>query len=150
MNKDNFFETIVGAVVIIFCGFFIYFIGHFYKPTISNYTTLIAKFSNADGINIGTDIKISGIKVGKVSSITLDSENFDAIVKLDIDSRFTIPNDSSALIRTNGLVGNRYIEISIGGSDDMMQRNNVFSSTQSSVLIEDILGKFLLNFGKDK
>lgn len=148
MNKDNFFETIVGATVIVFCIGFFYFMNSSYSIHKQSYLTLNAKFNNADGINLGTDIKISGVKIGKVSSIKLDPETFNAIIKLDINSKLEIPADSTAIIRTNGLIGSRYIEIGVGGSEELMKNKSFFTSTQSSILIEDILGKFLLNFNK--
>lgn len=148
MDKDKIFETIVGFVVIIFVVGFLFFINNFYNIKTSSYINLIAKFDNADGINVGTDIKISGIKVGKVASVGLDKNVFRAIIGLNVDSKIPIPIDSIAMIRTNGLMGSRYIEIEIGGDDKFMQNNYTFRTTQSSLLIEDLIGKFILNIGK--
>lgn len=150
MNKsNNYFDFIVGTIVIILAILFL--ILSFKNTKSSSFAgyEILAKFENADGINIGSDIKISGVKIGVVSSYSLDNKTFQAILKLNIDDNVKIPSDSSAKIVSEGLLGGKYIAITPGGSDENINSGDELSFTQSSVNFEELLGKFIFNSKND-
>jgi phospholipid/cholesterol/gamma-HCH transport system substrate-binding protein len=147
---NNLFETLVGAFVIIAALAFFsyaYFETSSVKATDKTYT-LVAKFSRIDGINPSSDVKISGVKIGKVNSIDLDHKSYQAILKFNILDSIKIPSDSLAEIVGNGLLGEKYINIQAGADTDFLEDGGQIEFTQSSVSLESIIGKFM--FGIDK
>ena len=146
MNKShNYFDFLVGTIVLIFAiGFFTY---SFKSSKISSSAgyALFAKFDNADGITIGSDIKISGIKVGSIVEQNLDEKTSKANLKMNIASNVKIPADSSAKIVSEGLLGAKYIAISIGGDEENLKNGQEINFTQSSVNFEELLGKFIFS-----
>jgi len=151
MNKiNNYFDFLIGTFVLLCATFF--FISSFNNAKVSsnNGYSLITKFDNADGINNGSDVKISGVKIGVVESQILDKEDFRAVLKLNIDNSIKLPNDSSAKIVSEGLLGSKYITISPGGSEEILKDGEEISFTQSSVNFEELLGKFIFGDKKQK
>ena len=106
---------------------------------------LVAKFDNIDGIQIGSDIKISGMKVGEVTNINIEPDTFTAKVTFSVEKSIKLPTDTSACIYTNGLMGNKYISLSPGGDEDILSENDEIQSTQGSMNIESLVGKFLFS-----
>ncbi|MBM3589793.1 MAG: outer membrane lipid asymmetry maintenance protein MlaD [Alphaproteobacteria bacterium] len=149
MNKiHNFFDFLVGTIVL---GIAITFFTISFKSSkisSDNGYKILAKFDNADGINIGSDIKISGVKIGTISEQNLDAESFQAVLKFNIYNHIKIPTDSSAKIVSEGLLGSKYIAITPGGDDEFMKEGQEINFTQSSINFEELLGKFIFN-GKD-
>jgi phospholipid/cholesterol/gamma-HCH transport system substrate-binding protein len=112
--------------------------------------TVKARFTNVGQLKERAPIKIAGVRVGSVQTIRLEPERLDALVTLSIDKRFNqIPDDSSAAVFTSGLLGDQYIAIQPGGSPDMLKDGDEMILTQSSMQLEDLIGKFLVN-GNDK
>ena len=110
--------------------------------------TLYAEFDNIGGLNDRARIAIGGVTVGRVTNISLDKKTYMARVTLNIDQNIdNIPIDSSASIMTAGLLGEKYLSISIGGSDNYFKPGDTFSDTQSALVLENLIGKFLLNAG---
>jgi len=83
--------------------------------------------------------------VGRVESISLDDQTFQARVVLALESRFAFPQDSSLKILTSGLLGDQYVGIEPGGSDDNWAAGDVITSTQSAIVLENLIGQFLFN-----
>ncbi|OFW86729.1 MAG: outer membrane lipid asymmetry maintenance protein MlaD, partial [Alphaproteobacteria bacterium RIFCSPHIGHO2_01_FULL_40_8] len=108
---------------------------------------LVAKFDNVDGIANGSDVKISGVKIGTVENQFLDETDFRAALKLNIDSSIKLPSDSSAKIASEGLLGSKYLAINPGGDEEMLMDGEEIAFTQSSVNLEELLGKFI--FGSE-
>ncbi|MEW6570207.1 MAG: outer membrane lipid asymmetry maintenance protein MlaD [Nitrospirota bacterium] len=100
-----------------------------------------ARFVNVSGLKVGSEVEIAGVKVGKVSKIYLD--NSEAIVELLIDDQVKIPDDSSASIRTQGIIGDKFIKISPGGSEDYIAANGIITETESAVDIEQLISKYI-------
>ncbi len=93
-------------------------------------------------------VKIGGVTVGLVESITLDPVSFEALVEMEIDSRFDeIPNDTGASVLTSGILGDRYIGLEPGGSPDMLQNGDELFITQSALVLEQLVGKYLFSPG---
>ncbi len=108
--------------------------------------TLEASFTNIGQLKLRAPVKLAGVRIGSVESISLDPSRLDAVVRLAIDQRYDeIPDDSSASIFTSGLLGDQYVGIQPGGSPDMFKDGDQFVLTQSSMQLEDLIGKFLVS-----
>jgi len=104
-----------------------------------------AKFENIGGLKIRGAVKSAGVVVGRVSDIRFDNESFDAVVSMNIDSRYQFPKDSSAKILTSGLLGDQYIGITAGGDSANLKNGDTLKLTQSAVVLENLIGQFLYN-----
>lgn len=102
-----------------------------------------AYFDNLGGLKVRAPIKSSGVVVGRVSGISFDNERFQAVVTLDLESKYEFPTDSSISILTSGLLGEQYIGITPGGEDKMLTQGNTVQYTQSAVVLEELISKFL-------
>ena len=108
--------------------------------------TLYANFDNVGSLNNRTRVAIGGVTVGRVTGISLDKKTYMARVAMNIeDSVDNIPVDSTASILTAGLLGEQYVSIGIGGEDRYMKPGDTFSDTQSALVLENLIGKFLFN-----
>ena len=107
---------------------------------------LYASFDEIGGLKKRAPVKIGGVDVGQVIEIDLDDE-FRAKVKLDVDGELELPDDSSAAIYTQGLLGSQYIALEPGASDQMFQPGAEIDYTQNATVLERILGKFVQNLG---
>ena len=108
--------------------------------------TLQARFSNIGQLKLRAPIKIAGVRIGSVKSIALDQVTLEAVVQLSIDTRYReLPDDSSAAIFTSGLLGDQYVGIRPGGSPVLFKDGDEVVLTQSSMQLEDLIGKFLVS-----
>lgn len=113
--------------------------------------TLKARFTNIGQLKLRAPVKLAGVRIGSVESIALDPGKLDAEVSLAIDKRYNeIPDDSSAAIFTSGLLGDQYVGLQPGGSPEMFKDGDEFVLTQSSMQLEDLIGKFLVNGSPQK
>jgi len=109
-----------------------------------------ARFTNVGQLKERAPVKIAGVRIGSVKSITLEPERLDALVVLSINQQFDqIPDDSSAAVFTSGLLGDQYIAIRPGGSPVMLKNGDQMILTQSAMQLEDLIGKFLVNGSPD-
>jgi phospholipid/cholesterol/gamma-HCH transport system substrate-binding protein len=141
--KNNYFEIIVGTFVL-FCT--IYFFAFSYKKinnTASDTYQIVANFDSVDGVDSGTNVKISDVKIGSVNSQALDKETYRAKLMINIDSNIKLPKDSSVKIVSSGLLGGKYLSVDPGAEDDMLQNGDELKYTQSAVNFEELLGKFI-------
>jgi phospholipid/cholesterol/gamma-HCH transport system substrate-binding protein len=104
-----------------------------------------AKFDNAGGLKPKSAVRSAGVVVGRVESISFDDQSFQALVVLSLESRFAFPKDSSLKILTGGLLGDQYVGIEPGGADDNWVAGDLVTSTQSAVVLENLIGQFLFN-----
>jgi phospholipid/cholesterol/gamma-HCH transport system substrate-binding protein len=102
-----------------------------------------AKFDNIGGLKPKAALKSAGVVVGRVESITFDDKSFQALVTLAIESRYAFPKDSSLKILTSGLLGEQYLGIEPGADDKMLANADKVSSTQSAVVLENLISQFL-------
>ncbi len=141
----NGFETMVGFLVItIAVGFLYYALGaaQIGGSKTSAYAVNV-NFDRMDGLNVGGDVKISGLKVGTVASAEIDPDTYQARVKMNINNSVKLPDDSAAEIISAGLLGDKYIAIVPGGSEDYLKDNGRIKFSQSSVSLEALIGKFM-------
>jgi len=102
-----------------------------------------ARFDNLGGLKVRAPIKSSGVVVGRVSGVQFDNEAYQALVTLEIEARYTFPQDSSLSILTSGLLGEQYIGITPGGEDVLLKQGSTVQMTQSAVVLEELISKFL-------
>ncbi|TEA77915.1 outer membrane lipid asymmetry maintenance protein MlaD [Allopusillimonas ginsengisoli] len=102
-----------------------------------------AHFDNLGGLKVRAPVKSSGVVVGRVSSIGFDNERYQAVATLDLEERYQFPDDSSASILTSGLLGEQYIGITPGGDEKMLADDSQIKYTQSAVVLEELISKFL-------
>jgi phospholipid/cholesterol/gamma-HCH transport system substrate-binding protein len=120
-----------------------------YGQDIGKETYLItARFQNVGDLRLRAPVKIGGVTVGMVESIELDPVSFQAVVTMALASRFDeIPSDTGASVLTSGVLGDRYIGLEPGGAPDMLTDGDELFITQSAIVLEQIVGKFLFNAG---
>lgn len=107
---------------------------------------LNARFGNIGQLKLRAPVKLAGVRIGSVQSIELDQQSLEALVVLAIDSRYReLPDDSAASIFTSGLLGDQYVGIQPGGSPVMLADGDEVVLTQSSMQLEDLIGKFLVS-----
>jgi phospholipid/cholesterol/gamma-HCH transport system substrate-binding protein len=105
--------------------------------------TIRARFQSVAGLKSGGNVVIAGVDIGKVSHIELNQEQMVAIVYMDIDSDIQLSEDSIASVKTSGLIGDKYIRISPGGSPDMLQPGDMIVDTESALDIEELVSKYV-------
>lgn len=145
MNK-NFIETIIGLLVIALA---ITFFSFAYKVAgvkkLDHAYQVRAAFDQVEGVIIGSDVMVSGIKVGTVSDLKLNTDNYNAEMFISIRDEYKLPIDSSARIVSSGLLGGKYVELQAGADEEMLKEGDTIQYTQSSVNLETLLGKFMFN-----
>jgi phospholipid/cholesterol/gamma-HCH transport system substrate-binding protein len=143
MSSNSAAETVIGALVVLVAAGFLFYAGQsagFRGPTQSY--PLAASFRSAEGIAVGTDVRLAGIKVGTVTALALDVETYEAHVTVSIDRVVQIPEDSDIRVAQEGLLGGSFLEIMPGGSDFMLGAGDAFVNTQSSVSLLNLLLRF--------
>ncbi|MGC6484075.1 MAG: outer membrane lipid asymmetry maintenance protein MlaD [Candidatus Puniceispirillales bacterium] len=137
----NTIETVMGAVVLLVAGGFLWLAYGITGVQSSSGTQLSAEFGKIGGLGIGDDVRISGITVGKVVSTALNEETFAATVTVSIDKRINLPADSSARIVASSLLGGNHIEILPGFEEDLLADGDRIYDTRDPVNLTDLLGK---------
>jgi phospholipid/cholesterol/gamma-HCH transport system substrate-binding protein len=109
-----------------------------------------ARFTNVGGLAVRAPVTMAGVTIGRVEAIEFDSQQFKAVVRLRIALSYDqIPEDSDASILTSGLLGGQYIGLNPGGSPDLLRDGSEIEITQSAMVLEDLVGRFLLQAGSD-
>jgi phospholipid/cholesterol/gamma-HCH transport system substrate-binding protein len=140
-------ELLTGfAVIIAAAVFLVYALTQSGEINAGGYP-LQAQFSSIGGLTVGADVKIGGVVIGHVAEERLDPNTYAAIVQLVINNGIKVPDDSSAAITSDGLLGGNYVAVSPGGSNSMLAAGQSFPVTQSAINIEDLLGKFIFSMG---
>jgi phospholipid/cholesterol/gamma-HCH transport system substrate-binding protein len=143
--RGNVIETVMGAVVIVVAALFLIFA---YKTSqlreVPGYQ-VTADFSRVDGIHQGSDVRVSGIKIGSVLSETLDPKTYLATVRMSIEPSVKLPEDTVAEIISSGLLGDKYMSLAPGGSDKMIPPGGKITYTQSSVSLENLIGQMMFS-----
>lgn len=116
----------------------------------SDVYTVTARFDNVGSLKNRAPVAMSGVTIGRVTDVRFDAEMLDAEVTFAIDSRYDqIPDDSDASILTSGLLGSQYIGLQAGGSDLFLEEGSEIQFTQSAIVIENLISKYLFNSGGD-
>jgi len=150
MKKNNIIETIMGGVVLVIAGFFLSFAYNQSGYKTPEGTLYNAKFDRADGLVIGSEVRVSGVKVGSVTDLKIDPDTFLANVSFAVDSNIALPSDSSAEIVGDGLIGTKYMALVPGGEEKTLKDGDEIVYTQSSVSLEAMIGQLIFNGNKEK
>lgn len=141
--KNSVLETLVGAAVVVIAATFLVYLANAadYGRAGDGYS-LTARFQSAEGLNVGTDVRMAGVKIGTITEMELDLETYEARTDLVIKSEVLIPDDSDIAITTEGLLGGSFVEVSPGGSEFMLAEGDEFMNVQSAVSLLNLLLKF--------
>ena len=142
--KINFLDAFLGLLVLLVSGTFIFYIYVTVDTKLfkNDKFQLHARFDNVDGIVAGSKVKLSGVNIGSVRSISLDPENFYAFITIDFDKEYNFPDDTEASVQLEGLLGGSYISILPGGSDVILLKNQEILFTQGSTSLINLMLKF--------
>jgi len=104
-----------------------------------------ARFTSISGLKEGSAVELAGVNIGKVSRIQLDPAEYEAIVYMDIDKSVELQDDSIASIRTAGIIGDKFIKLTPGGSDMLLDSGGEIEETESSISLEELVSKYIFN-----
>jgi len=139
----NIIETVLGAVVLIVAGLFLAFA---YSTAdlrpVTGYT-VTARFNAIDGLTVGSDVRVGGVKIGSVIGQSVDMKEFRAVVRMTIRPDIRLPDDSVASVSSEGLFGGKYIRVDPGASATMLAADGEFTNTRDIVSLEELLGKVI-------
>jgi phospholipid/cholesterol/gamma-HCH transport system substrate-binding protein len=143
--KNSTVETLIGAAVVaIAAAFFLFAYTASGKGDGGGYR-VSAEFDNAEGINVGTDVRMAGVKIGTVVAQTLNYENFQALITMSIDPRLKLTEDTTAKVTAEGLLGSRFIALEPGGAETLLADGGVITSTQGAVDIWSLISQAMFD-----
>jgi phospholipid/cholesterol/gamma-HCH transport system substrate-binding protein len=138
--KEQTAETIVGAVVaLVAVGFLTFAIARAGGGESAGGYGLKAKFNRIDGISVGSDVRMSGVKVGVVNGVGIEQKNYMAEVSMSLDPKIKVPADSTAKVSSDGLLGGAYVGIEPGGAEEMLAAGQEITNTQGTVDLLTVL-----------
>ena len=148
--KDNLAEALIGLlVVVIAAGFVAFAWARTGAGEGSDGFVLSARFPNIGGVTLGTDVKVSGVKVGKVVGLELDPTSYQAVLRLSVDRGLKLPTDSSAAITAEGLLGGNYIALTPGGETAMLADGGEIIETSGAPDLMGLIGSVVNRSGGD-
>ena len=115
------------------------------NPFASETYPVTARFTSISGLKEGTTIELAGVVVGKVSQIELDAGEYEAVVHLNIDKTVELTDDSIASIRTSGIIGDKFIKLTPGGSEIFLEAGDEIDETESSISLEELVSKYIFD-----
>jgi phospholipid/cholesterol/gamma-HCH transport system substrate-binding protein len=142
MPRSNYAESLIGAAVVAIM--LVFAVLAYYRTGsggLSGYE-VNAKLAKVDGLAVGTDVRLAGIKVGSVSGLTLDPKTYLVTVHMDVRNDVKLPVDSSILVTQAGFLGGQYLSITPGGDDKMMAAGGFFENAQGSIDLMNLVGRF--------
>ncbi len=141
--KRSILETILGGVVIVVAvGFMIFALQATDVGAVNGYT-LKARFLNVGGMEVGSDVRISGVKVGTVTDRQLDAESFEAVILFTVSAGLRIPTDTLAVVTSEGLLGNKYLRLIPGTAKDFVGDGNEITQTRDYRSLEDTVSEII-------
>jgi phospholipid/cholesterol/gamma-HCH transport system substrate-binding protein len=141
----NAVETVMGAVVLVVAAFFLFFAYTTSQVRAVSGYDLTARFNRVEGLRDGSDVRISGIRVGSVVSQQLDPQTFVAIVRLSIEPSIKLPVDTVAAITSSGLFGDNYVSLEPGNEDDVIKPGGQIEHTQSPMNLQSLIGQYIFS-----
>ena len=149
MNKGT-LETVVGLFMLVGFGSLVYLalqLGEVQWLTSGNTYLLNAEFDNVSGVKKGASVQVAGVVVGSVEGIRLDEQNY-AEVTMRLDNSVKVPVDSIASVKSQGIIGDKFIQISLGGDEELFKEGEVVTETESAIDIESLISKFAFGSAK--
>ncbi len=145
--QSNFVETLIGAIVVVIAGVFLFYgYSNSGMRSAAGYHVK-AEFDRVDGLANGSDVRLSGIKVGTVVGQAIDPKNYQAVVTMSLATDVKIPDDSSAKITSEGLLGSNYIALTPGGSEEYLADGGEITFTQGSIDLMGLIGQAIFSTG---
>lgn len=148
--QGNRSEVAVGAVVLIAAIGFLVWLLQFAAPLGRGGYEVTASFRSAEGVAVGSEVRLAGIRIGQVAAMTLDPANFRARTVMRLNEGVAIPEDSSAVIASDGLMGGAYVEIVPGGALDDLAPGGEITDTQGAVSLLNLLMKYVSGGGEEE
>jgi len=141
LQQNDLAETLIGAVVVAAAVAFLAF-AYFRTGagSLSGYE-ILAKLPKADGLAVGTDVRLAGIKIGSVTGLTLDPKTYLVTVHMNIRDDIKLPADSSVLVTQAGFLGGQYLSITPGGDEKLMATGSYFENAQGSIDVMGLVGR---------
>lgn len=144
--RRNAIEVMTGVIVLIVAfGFLGYALSRAGTGSGGSGYPLYASFSSIAGLNVGSDVRLAGVKIGSVLAEEVDPKTYLARVTLDVRNGIQLPKDSGISVASESLLGGEYLSISPGGDSEMLSPGQSFTATQGAVSIQDLLGKFIFS-----
>ena len=144
--NNSMVETLIGAVVIAIAGAFLAFA--YNAPGMGKNGPgylITAEFDNVEGVNVGSDIRMAGIKIGTVTAQSLNPENYQALISMSIDPAVQLTDDTSAKVTSEGLLGSKFISLEPGGSETKLANGGVITYTQGAVDIWSLISQAMFD-----
>lgn len=143
--RRNVIETVMGAVVLLVAAAFLVFAVNSSNVRKVQGYELTARFNRIDGITAGSEVRMSGIKVGTVLSERLDPETYLAEIRISVSESVKLPVDSTAKVLSDGLLGDAYLSLEPGAEDAMIEPGGQIQKTQDPLNLVDLIGRFMFN-----
>ena len=144
MFRDNRGEALVGLLVVVLAALFVLFA---WQRTGGGMKAggikVVALFPNASGVNVGTDVRVAGLKVGNVTALALDPQSYQVKVSIALDPTVKLPTDSSAAITSEGLLGSTFVAFTPGGASTSLKSGDTITDTQGSMDLMALIGQFI-------
>lgn len=154
MQHTNTQDTLVGLFVasgIVGLFFLAMQVSNLSSFTESETYTVTARFENSGGLKVKSPVSAAGVKIGQVTAISFDPKTYESVVRLGIDKKFnTLPEDTTASVYTAGLLGEQYVNLDAGGSDEHLKDGGKIEITNSAIILEKALGQFLFKSAEEK
>jgi phospholipid/cholesterol/gamma-HCH transport system substrate-binding protein len=143
--QRNVLETIMGAVVLVAAAAFLYVIysGSGIREDRGGYE-LIVRFDRGGSVLPGTDVRMSGVKIGAVTAQEFDPKMYQAVVAINVRSDIELPQDTSAIITSDGLLGNYYIKLEPGAADEILKDGDEITYAQGALDLVELINKFVV------
>jgi phospholipid/cholesterol/gamma-HCH transport system substrate-binding protein len=146
MTRHGIAEVATGGVVLLAAiGFLAFAVAHSGRSTGVGGYRLRAQFDHIDGLNEGADVRIAGVKVGGILDTRVDPKSFLAVVTFSVNDNIHLPKDTSAEITSESLLGGKFLNLTPGGAEDTLKPDGTITLTQSSISLEQLLGKFIFS-----
>ncbi len=148
--KDHLAEVVAGLLVLLLAaGFVVFAWGQTGGRAGADTQRLVARFPGVGGVTVGTDVKIAGVKVGRVERLTLDPASFQAVVTLAVDRSLALPVDTSAAITAEGLLGGNYVALTPGAETQMLKDGGEIAETSGAADLMGLIGSIVNRSGDD-
>jgi phospholipid/cholesterol/gamma-HCH transport system substrate-binding protein len=147
--QRNYIESLLGCSIVILTLILLFvFFSRNDQKIHGSLTSVTAYFQTVSGVSKGTDVRLGGVKIGRVLDVRIDSESLSPLLLIGIEKTYKIPSDSSFSIRSEGIMGGKFVSIEVGVGQEPITAGQVFYNNQSSLDLESIVGQVV--FGGDK